>query len=217
MNSDNASLAPHGGMPVLEQGSPLEQAKAALILVHGRGADAQDIMGVGRALALPGFALLAPEAYGRIWLIQRYFEPLKKNEPELSSAFSVLAGLEARVVAAGIPLDRLFFLGFSQGACLCLSYALRHAKRYGGIFGLSGCLLGPEDAQESQTGNFEGTPVFLGCSDVDPYFPKERVLSAGEVFKRMGAVTTVQLYPGFAHTISEHELAFVQTKLAPPE
>ena len=196
---------PHDGRPVLEAGEPLESARAAMILVHGRGASAADIMTVGAELTHPGFAYLAPDAAGHTWYPNPFTSPLESNEPYLSSALELLEGLVTRV-AAHVPLERLILLGFSQGACLTLEFAARHARRYGGVVGFSGGLIGPDGTARDYPGSFAATPVFLGCSDVDPHIPKERVIEAGEVLERMGAQVTVRLYPNMAHTVSLDEI-----------
>ncbi len=196
---------PHDGLPVLEAGEPLESARAAMILVHGRGASAADIMTVGAELTHPGFAYLAPDAAGHTWYPNPFTSPLESNEPYLSSALEVLEGLVARV-GAHVPLERLILLGFSQGACLTLEFAARHARRYGGVIGFSGGLIGPDGTARDYPGSFAGTPTFLGCSDVDPHIPKERVIEAGEVLERIGAKVTVRLYPNMAHTVSIDEI-----------
>jgi phospholipase/carboxylesterase len=196
-------------MPVLEAGEPLATARAAMILVHGRGATAADIMTIGAELMHPGFAYLAPQAAGNQWYPNPFTAPLDTNEPYLGSALSVLEGLLARVEAT-VPAQRVILLGFSQGACLTLEFALRHARRYGGVVGLSGGLIGPDGMPRDYPGGFEGTPVFLGCSDVDPHIRKDRVEEAAEVFKRMGARVTMRLYPGMGHTVSADEIESVR-------
>jgi predicted esterase len=196
-------------MPVLEAGEPLAKARAAMILVHGRGATAADIMTIGSELMHPGFAYLAPQAAGNQWYPNPFTAPLDTNEPYLSSALGVLEALLARVEAA-VPAQRVILLGFSQGACLTLEFAARHARRYGGAIGLSGGLIGPDGTPRDYPGSFEGTPVFLGCSDVDPHIRKERVQEAAAVFGRMGARVTMRLYPGMGHTVSPDEIEAVR-------
>jgi phospholipase/carboxylesterase len=196
-------------MPVVEAGESLAKARAAMILVHGRGATAADIMTVGAELMHPGFAYLAPQAEGNAWYPYPFTAPLETNEPYLSAAFGVIESLLARVEAT-IPAQRVILLGFSQGACLTLEFAARRARRYGGVVGLSGGLIGPPETPRDYPGSFDGTPVFLGCSDIDPHIPKERVIETGEVFKRMGAKVTVRLYPGMGHTVSQDEIDAVR-------
>jgi phospholipase/carboxylesterase len=200
---------PHEGQPVLHAGEPLERARAAMILVHGRGASAADIMTIAAEVTFPGVAYLAPQAAGSAWYPHPFTAPLAANEPYLSSALQILSSLLARVEST-IPAGRLVLLGFSQGACLTLEFAARHARRYGGVVGLSGGLIGPDVTLRDYPGNFERTPLFLGCSDVDPHIPKERVIESGEVFERMGADVTLRLYPGMAHTVSPDEIEAVR-------
>jgi phospholipase/carboxylesterase len=202
-------VSPHKGMPVVEAGEPLDKARAAMILLHGRGASAEDIMTVAAELTQPGFAYLAPQAAGNAWYPNPFTASLETNEPYLSSALEVVETLLARVEAT-IPARRVILLGFSQGACLTLEFAARHARRYGGVVGLSGGLIGPEGTPRDYPGDFEGTPAFLGCSDVDPHIRADRVLEAGEVFKRMGAQVTVRLYPGMGHTVNQDEIDSVR-------
>jgi predicted esterase len=180
-----------------------------MILVHGRGASADDIMLLGAELMHPGFAYLAPQAHGSAWYPKPFTAPLEENEPYLSSALDVLSSVLASVEET-VPADRVILLGFSQGACLTLEFAARHARRYGGVVGLSGGLIGPDGTPRDYPGNFERTPVFLGCSDVDPHIRKDRVLEAADVFNRLGADVTVRLYPGMGHTVSADEIQEVR-------
>jgi phospholipase/carboxylesterase len=199
---------PHQGQPVLAAGEQLSKARAAMILVHGRGASAADIMTLGTELMQPGFAYLAPQAAGNAWYPYPFTAPMESNEPYLSSALEVLATVLASVEET-VPAERVVLLGFSQGACLALEFAARHARRYGAVVGLSGGLIGPEGTPRDYPGDFGGTPTFLGCSDVDPHIPKERVIASGDVFERMGARITVRLYPGMPHTVNEDEIRTV--------
>ncbi len=199
---------------LLEGGEPLGKAHAAMILVHGRGASAADIMTLGAELMHPGFAYLAPQAAGGAWYPHPFTAPIESNEPYLSSAFEVLASVLTSIEAT-IPAERIVWLGFSQGACLALEFAARHARRYGGVVGLSGGLIGPQGTPRDYPGDFAGTPTFLGCSDVDPHIPKSRVVESGEVFKRMGAEVTVRLYPGMGHTVSADEIRSVSGMISP--
>jgi predicted esterase len=196
---------PHDGRPVLHAGEPLETARAAMILVHGRGASAADIMTVGNELMHPGIAYFAPEAKGNAWYPLPFTAPLADNEPYLSSALEVLEHLTEKVTAH-LPRERLILLGFSQGACLTLEFAARHARRYGGVIAFSGGLIGPDGTPRDYPGLFAGTPAFIGCSDVDPHIKKERVIEAGDVLKGMGAEVTVRLYPNMPHTVNADEI-----------
>lgn len=194
---------------MVRAGEPLDKARAAMILLHGRGASAQDIMTVAAELTQPGFAYLAPQAAGSAWYPNPFTAPLDTNEPYLSSALEVVETVLA-MVEATIPAQRVILLGFSQGACLTLEFAARHARRYGGVVGLSGGLIGPDGTPRDYPADFGGAPTFIGCSDVDPYIRADRVLEAGEVFKRMGAAVTVRLYPGMGHTVNQDEIDAVR-------
>ena len=166
-------------------------------------------MTVAAELKVSGVTYLAPQAAGSAWYPNPFTAPLDANEPCLSSALEVISSLLAKVEATH-PAQRVVMLGFSQGACLTLEFAARNARRYGGVVGLSGGLVGPDGTPRDYPGDFQRTPVFLGCSDVDPYIPKERVIEAGQVFERMGADVTVRLYPGMAHTVSGDEIEEVR-------
>lgn len=156
-----------------------------------------------------GWAYLAPQAAGNAWYPNPFTAPLESNEPYLGEALSVVSGLVERVTAT-VPAQRIMLLGFSQGACLTLEWAARNATRFGAIVGLSGGLIGPDDTPRDYPGSFDGTPVFLGSSDLDPYIPMARVVAAGEVFRRMDADVTVRFYPGMGHTVSVEEIAAIR-------
>jgi predicted esterase len=162
-----------------------------------------------RRKASRSIAYLAPQAAGSAWYPNPFTAPFEANEPYLSSAFEVLSSLLARVEAA-VPADKVVLLGFSQGACLAMEFAARNARKYGGVVGLSGGLIGPDDSPRDYPGDFQRTPVFLGCSDVDPYIRKERVIESSQVFERMGADVTIRLYPGMGHTVNADEIEAVR-------
>jgi predicted esterase len=182
--------------------------------VHGRGADARDILGLAAEVDPGDIAFAAPDAAGHTWYPYSFLSPIEQNEPGISSGLGVLAQLVQQFEAAGIPPEKLLLLGFSQGACLALEYAARHARRYGGIAGLSGGLIGPPGTPRDYAGAFAGTPVFLGCSDIDPHIPKERVIETSQVMERMGAAVTTRLYARMGHTVNEDELVLVREMLA---
>ena len=197
---------PHQGLPVLTAGEPLVSARAAMSMVHGRGATAADILMLAEELAQPGFAYLAPEAAGNTWYPNSFLAPMVSNEPGLSSGLALIASLLAQVNNAGIPAERVVIAGFSQGACLLLEFVARHARRYGGVIALSGGLIGPDDTPRDYSGSLAGTPVFLGCSDIDPHVPKDRVLHSAEVLQALGGQVTAKLYPRMGHTINRDEI-----------
>ncbi len=202
--------APTRASPFASPARPLDQARAALLMLHGRGAHAEDILSLTPHLDLPGFAYLAPQAAGDTWYPNRFSAPLGSNQPWLSSALAFVGEVLARIGDAGIPPERTILLGFSQGACLALEFAARSPRRYGGLVGLSGALIGPDDAPREYAGSLAGTPVFLGCSDVDVHVPKERVQQTAEVLQRLGGQVTLQLYPNMDHSVSPAELDFVR-------
>ena len=199
---------------VLFRGEPLGQARAAMVMVHGRGATAEDILELAVELNRPGFVYLAPQAANNSWYPQSFLAPLSSNEPWLSSALATLGTVLQRVEEGGIPRERTILLGFSQGACLALEFAARHAQRYGGIVALSGGLIGPDGTPRDYPGSLAGTPVFLGCSDRDFHIPKERVQQSAEVFRRLGGDVTMRLYPNMEHTVNQDEIDFVATMMA---
>lgn len=203
------TLAYHQDQPIYRAGESLETARAVMLMLHGRGATAQDILSLTQELPRDGFCFLAPQAANATWYPYRFMEPMDKNEPWLSSALNLLDAIVQRVKDANIPNEKIFLLGFSQGACLATEYAARHAYKYGGIIGLSGGLIGPDGTPRDYFGSFDGTPVFLGCSDVDFHIPKERVLETRDVLTRMGAEVTMRLYPNMDHTVNRDELEFV--------
>ena len=205
---------PHQGQPVYAAGVPLESAAAAMILVHGRGARAHDILMLSDYLSRPGLAFLAPQAANNTWYPNRFLVPLESNEPWLTSALERISEVHAQVISAGIPSEKVFLLGFSQGACLALEYAARNARRYGGVAGLSGALIGPPDLPRNYLGSFDGMPLFLGCSNIDFHVPEEYVHHSAKVFEGMGAQVTTRIYPKMDHSINQDEIDFVNQMLA---
>ncbi len=213
-NDTRSSSDPHQGQPVLTAGKPLDQATAAMIMVHGRGASAADILRFRTDLAQDDFAYLAPQAANHSWYPYSFLEPLSANEPGLSSGLALLDALCTQIVSAGIPRERTMLLGFSQGACLTLEYAARHPHRYGGIVGWSGGLIGPDATPRAYLGSLDGTPVFLGCSDIDPHIPQARVALTADVLQQLGGTVTKRIYPNLGHTVNDDEIAFVQSMMA---
>lgn len=206
---------PHGGQPVRERGVPLGDARSAMLLLHGRGATAESILVLADAWPLDGMAYLAPQAAQHTWYPNRFIAPVATNEPWLSSALAGVDDLVAQVAAAGVAPERLVLVGFSQGGCLALEYAVRHPRRYGAVIGLSAGLIGPPGTTWPDAAGLAGTAVFLGCSDVDFHIPAERVLESADVFRRSGADVTAVLYPGMAHMVSEDEIAHVARLITP--
>lgn len=204
----------HSNQPVLTAGTALNEAKAAVILIHGRGANAQSILTLSNHFRQDGIAYLAPDAAGGQWYPQRFLVPQEDNEPYLSSAKAKIASVFDMVKEAGIQPEKTVFLGFSQGACLATEFTARNAQRYGGIVGLSGGLIGTDEEITGYTGSLDGTPVFLGCSDVDFHIPKERVQLSADVMNELGADVTMKLYANMDHTVNMDEIEHVRAILA---
>ena len=208
------ATGPHAGQPVELRGKPLGEGRAVMIMVHGRNAAPRNILDLVPALEHPRFTYLAPAARDNTWYPYSFLVAIERNEPGLSSGISVIHGLVDDAVAHGIPIERILLLGFSQGACLAATAAIRRASRYGGVLLLSGGLIGPPGTTWEATGGFAGTPVFLGCSDSDAHIPRERVDESAAASERMGARVTERLYPGMGHIVNDDEIAFVREVMA---
>jgi phospholipase/carboxylesterase len=202
------------GQRVVEAGDEPRVARAAMVLLHGRGATAEDIMTIASEVQHPGWTYLAPQAAGNAWYPNPFTAPLESNEPYLGAALDMVSRVVERVEKT-VPAQRIILLGFSQGACLALEWAARNARRYGAVVGLSGGLIGPDGTPRDYPGGFDHTPVFLGCSDIDPYIPMPRVVEAGEVFKGLGADVAVRFYPGMGHMVGVEELATIRDLMEP--
>lgn len=213
INHDASARDPHAGQPVLRSGAALDQARAALILLHGRGSTAREIMTLAGELSAPGVLFAAPQAAGSTWYPNRFIAPVASNEPWLTSALGAVGRTLDALVEGGIPVERVVVLGFSQGACLALEFVARRTQRYGGAIGLSGGLIENGDKPRDYTGDLAGTPVFLGCSDADFHIPIERVDRSAAIFEGLGAAVTQRIYPGMGHTVNADELAYVNDLL----
>ncbi len=197
---------PHAAQPVLTRGPALADARAAVILLHGRGADARDILPLAPEIDVPHVAWLAPDAAGNAWYPERFTQPLARNEPWLTSALAFVDRTVEQVIAAGIPAKHLVLAGFSQGACLALEYAARHARPYGGVVAFAGGLIGPDDTPRDYAGAFDGMPVFIGVGDQDQHIPVARCAESAEVFTRLGADVDLRVYPGLPHTLVDDQI-----------
>lgn len=184
-----------------------------MILVHGRGASAADILSLVEALPAGGMAFFAPQAAGGTWYPYRFIEPVERNEPYLTSALQVLDDCLAMLVAANLASDRVMLLGFSQGGCLALEYAARHPRRYGGVVALSGALIGDGDRLRTYPGSLVGTPLLLGCSDRDPHIPLDRLRESARILGELGASVDLRVYPAMGHMVNEDELSAVGTMI----
>jgi predicted esterase len=204
---------PHQGQPVLAAGQPINRAKAAMVMVHGRGATAENILELAFELKQPDFVYLAPQAAGNSWYPNSFLAPIASNEPGISSGLAAIASVLAQLEEAGIALECTMILGFSQGACLSLEFVARNARRYGGVVGLSGGLIGPDGTARDYAGSLAGTPIFLGCSDIDPHIPRERVEQSAEVLEKLGGNVIARLYPRMGHTVNRDEIQFVRSMM----
>lgn len=204
-------MGPHEGQPIAHWGAPFETAAAAMIMVHGRNAAPSNILSLAAAFARPNLAYLAPAAAGGTWYPFPFIAPREQNEPGISSGLAVIESLVTDLMAKGFPSKKILLLGFSQGACLSSEFTIRHPRRYGGVLVLSGGLIGvPGTTWDDVTTSLDGTPVFLGCSDVDSHIPATRVIESEAVFKRLGARTKRILYPGMGHLVNDDEISHVQ-------
>ena len=210
----SAAGDPHRDLPLTANGPPLAEARAAAILLHGRGGSARDILGLAAELRRPGVAWLAPQAAGRSWYPQGFQAPLASNQPYLDSALAELGRLVDRVEIEGPGMARLAVIGFSQGACLALELAARQGGRFGAVAGLTGGLIGPPGTTRDHPGSLAGTPVLLGAGDPDFHVPWERVEEAAAVLSAMGAEVDLQRYPGMPHTINHDEIQRLDRLLA---
>jgi predicted esterase len=206
-------MKPHADQPVETRGPRPEDSRAAMIMIHGRNATPASILELVSLIGADGIHYVAPAAAGNTWYPYSFLTDIAQNEPGISSGYAVIDGLVRDLTARGLPRERIFLLGFSQGACLASTWAARHASRYGGVFALSGGLIGPPGTTWDFPGSFDGTPVFLGCSDVDGHIPKERVEESAEVFRRMKAAVTMRLYPSMGHTVNTDEVVFIRQTL----
>lgn len=206
---------PHSLQPVLRHGPDARNARLAMILVHGRGGSAEDLLGLAAELRFDDILYVAPQAADHTWYPYSFLAPMDRNEPGLTSGLNKIATLIDDLRHEGLARERVGLIGFSQGACLSLEFAARHARRYAAVIGLSGGVIGPPGTPRNYTGSLDGTPVFLGCSDVDPHIPVERVTESADVFRGLGAVVDARIYPGMGHTVNEDEVLAMRAILAP--
>jgi predicted esterase len=203
-------MKPHWPPSVVALGAEIHEARAVMIMIHGRNAQARNILELARPLHHPTFRYLAPTAAGNTWYPFSFLTEIPLNEPGISSGIHLIDQLVTETVAQGIPRERVMLLGFSQGACLASEYCVRHASRLGGLVAFSGGLIGPPGTVWNNDGSFDGMPVFLGCSDVDPHIPITRIDETEAVLTRMGAAVTRRIYPGMGHLVNDDELSFAR-------
>lgn len=204
----------HRNQPVLHRGATIESANAAIILLHGRGASAEDILGLVNEFQMPGMAFLAPEAAGHTWYPNSFLAPIERNEPWLGSALDLIAAILQKLNSSGIPAEKVALMGFSQGACLSTEFVARNPRRYAGLVAFTGGLIGPEGTAFHYPGDLEGTPCFLGSGDPDPHVPWQRVQDSATVLSALTGKVTLKRYPGMPHTISADEISQAKNLLA---
>jgi phospholipase/carboxylesterase len=197
---------PHHDQPVLTAGRPIAEAAGAVILLHGRGASAEDILGLAAEFERPDLAYLAPAAAGHSWYPYSFLAPFEKNEPWLTSALRKIGATVEQALSAGMPPEKIIIAGFSQGACLATEFTARSATGLGGLVAFTGGLIGPPGTKFSFSGSLANTRVFLGAGDPDAHVPWERVQESADVLRSLGAAVTLQRYPGLPHTISRGEI-----------
>lgn len=203
----------HQSRSPLLGGAPLATARAAIVLVHGRGGDAEGMLDLGMAVADDDVALIAPSAANNTWYPERFMSPLESNEPWLTSALQAVSDSVGLATAAGLPHEKVMLIGFSQGACLSLEFTARNARRYGAVAGLSGGLIGPDGTPRDYRGSLDGTPVFLGCSDVDSHIPVTRVKETTTILRALGGNVDERIYGGMGHVIIDDEVNAVRALL----
>ena len=191
---------------IIKAGQPLTSQSKVLILLHGRGATAEDILSLSHYLNVKDFALLAPQATNNSWYPQSFLSPTAQNEPWLSSALSIINEVVEDVLSKGVTEQHIYFAGFSQGACLTLEYITRNARKYGGAVAFTGGLIGDKLYTENYGGDFQQTSIFIGTSDPDPHVPVQRVLATEAQLKKMNANVQVKVYPNMGHTINDDEI-----------
>lgn len=196
---------------VAQGGKDLATAKKILILLHGRGASAQDIIGLAEHLEVKDFAWLAPQATNNTWYPYSFLAPPDQNEPWLTSVLSVMDQVVEKVKQGGVTDQQIYFAGFSQGACLTLEFVTRNARRWGGVVAFTGGLIGDRVYTERYRGNFDGTPVFIGSSDPDPHVPVQRVQESSKILTSMGAIVTERIFKNMGHTVSLEEIQLANT------
>lgn len=202
---------------IITGGKKIEEAKKALIMVHGRGATAENIMELAPNLNVKDYTWMAPQATNYTWYPYSFLMPPSQNEPWLSSALELLKEMVHDINNAGISSDKIYFVGFSQGACLTLEFVTRHAKKWGGVAAFTGGLIGDKIYPGNYIGDFESTPIFIGTSNPDPHIPVKRVHETTKILKSLNASVTEKIYPNMGHTISQDEIEFANKLVFKPD
>lgn len=201
---------------IVEDGAALAANSKVLVLLHGRGANAEDILGLAQHLDVKEFSLIAPQATNNTWYPYSFLAPPSQNEPWLSSALDLLKEIIDDILSKGVPAHHIYFAGFSQGACLMLEFVTRNAKKYGGAAAFTGGLIGDKIYEANYSGDFNGMPLFIGSSDPDPHVPVERVNASVEVLEKMNARVVKKIYAGMGHTIIAEEIEEANNLLFKP-
>lgn len=196
----------HVAQPVKRLGTDLKDAKLVVLLLHGRGTDADSMVPIARILEMKDVHFILPQATSNRWYPQSAFSPIEENEPDLSYALERIDMLVQELMSNGMAYEQIVFGGFSQGACLTSEYVARNARRYGGLFVFSGALIGPPGTSRDYPGSLDGTPIFIGGSDVDPWIPNYAIHETVATFERMNAEVDFRVYPGMAHTVNQEEI-----------
>ncbi|MFL7813878.1 MAG: alpha/beta hydrolase [Anaerolineales bacterium] len=204
----------HQGQPILQAGESMERADRLVILLHGRGATAESMLSLSESLQSANTCFWLPQAAGNRWYPNTAFGPLEPNEPDLSSALSLVSNLIDQAAAAGISKESILLGGFSQGACLAAEYLVRNPDRYGGLFVFSGALIGPPGKVRVLIGDLRETPAFLGLGDRDPWVALDVFEEAGRVITDLGGLVDKRIYPGMGHTINQEEIELVRQMIA---
>jgi len=208
-NTEDRFEGPHQKSKTVYAGADIKNAKGAMVMIHGRGATAESIITLADELGADDLHLVAPQASQFQWYPNSFLAPTERNEPGLSSGLQAIHDIVTELVEAGIPREKIILLGFSQGACLASEFVARHPAKYGGLAALSGGVIGDEVSAENYTGSLDGTPAFLGCSNIDAHIPKERVDETEEILSSLGAKVTKKIYQGMGHTVNEDEIGEV--------
>lgn len=191
---------------IIARGNSITPTSKVLIMLHGRGGSAEDILSLSSYLNVKEYSLLAPQATNSTWYPYSFLAPPSQNEPWLSSSLNLLREIVSDLHNTGVPGENIYFAGFSQGACLTLEFVTRNATRYGGVAAFTGGLIGDKIYNENYKGDFDNTPVFIGSSNPDPHIPVERIYATTKVLKQMNASVTEKIYPHMGHTINQDEI-----------
>ncbi|MCF8242614.1 MAG: dienelactone hydrolase family protein [Melioribacteraceae bacterium] len=205
----NDTIKPHTGDEIYTRGADLINAESAMIMLHGRGGSSQSMIDLSHEFNSDNMIFIAPQADNFTWYPYRFIEEREVNQPGIKSGMILIDKIIDSLVLNGIVHTKIYLLGFSQGACLALDYAARNPKGYGGVFVLSGGLIGKSVTASEYIGDMERTPVFFGCSDNDFHIPESRITESAEILKSLNADVTKRIYRNLGHTINQDEIDFI--------